>query len=639
MIASALLVFASLGTNVGAPIGDVRIYGPVADRMEKMIRNHVTATDPCYLSHPFHSRTETAYFHSEFWGKYMHAAPYFWKYTGCEKLKANIERGVRDMISTQTPDGYLGYYGEEKRLEHQTWDVWGCKYTMMGLITWYDVSGDKAALDAAAKLCDYLIAWFDPKAGHTPLHATGWVSGLASCSILEPVVWLYERTKEPRFLEFAKYVLAESAADNPDGDPKMRHSGPELLASGAKGVPVAGRSPYNGAGRHNRRKAYEMMSCYQGYLDYYEATGDEKVFRAALNSANDIITNEVNLAGSGAVREYWYYGQRKQHLSYMKNQETCVTTTWMRLLEKLLALTGDPKYADEIERSFYNAFLGALNRDGSFFATYTPLGGYRCGGQNHCFMFTNCCNANGPRGFLVFLEALLRAKEDAAIVNFYNAANASIVLPANKLKVLLDMYTLYPKEGNVKIWNRTKGENEFSLMLRIPAWSEKTVVKVNGKAIVGKPVAGTYFDLRRTWKEGDCVDIDFDMTVRPHLLDHAIAFTSGPVLLARDNRFNDGDVGEVVRYDVINANHNTPWLEGTEQATPPLKYGFKTERTLDPAMWMVWSCDLPIGSHWENPDGRRFTTVRFCDYASAGNAWSPLNYYRTWLPVEYMPWE
>ena len=81
-----------------------------------------------------------------------------------------------------------------------TWDVWGCKYTMMGLLSWYDASGDKASLDAAAKLCDYLIAWFDPKAGHTPLHATGWVSGLASCSVLEPVMWLYARTKEPRFL-------------------------------------------------------------------------------------------------------------------------------------------------------------------------------------------------------------------------------------------------------------------------------------------------------------------------------------------------------------------------------------------------------------------------------------------------------
>lgn len=634
----SLIAAGVLGANVGAQVGDVRLYGPVADRMDKMIRNHVTATDPCYLSHPFHSRTESVYFHSEFWGKYMHSAPYFWKYTDCEKLKANIERGVKDMISTQTPDGYLGYYDEKHRLGNMTWDVWGCKYTMMGLLTWYDVSGDKSALDAAAKLCDYLIDWFDPKKGHIPLHETGWVAGLASCSVLEPVVWVYERTKEPRFLEFAKYVLAESAVDNPDGDPKKRKAGPELLESGAAGVPVADRSPY-GHGRFNRRKAYEMMSCYQGYLDYYEVTGDEKVFRAALNTANDIITNELNLAGSGAVREYWYRGRALQHLPYTKYQETCVTTTWMRLAEKLLALTGDPKYADEIERSFYNAYLGALNRDCSFFSTYTPLAGYRCGGQNHCFMFTNCCNANGPRGFLVFLETLLRASGDAAVINFYNSAKMSIELPATKQRVDFDMYTLYPKDGNVKLWNRTKGEQEFSLKLRIPAWSDRTVVKVNDKAVAEAPTAGTYYELRRKWNEGDRIEIDFDMTVKPHLLDHAVAFTSGPVLLARDNRFNDGDVGEVVRYSVVNSNFATPWLEGTDRATPPIKYGFKTERVLDPDLWMSWSCDLPIGCHWENPDGKRFTTVRFCDYASAGNTWSPMNYYRTWLPVEYMPWE
>ena len=58
---SALLAVALVtGTN----IGDVRLRGPVAERMDMMIRNHVEKTDPCYLSHPFHSRTETMYFHS-----------------------------------------------------------------------------------------------------------------------------------------------------------------------------------------------------------------------------------------------------------------------------------------------------------------------------------------------------------------------------------------------------------------------------------------------------------------------------------------------------------------------------------------------------------------------------------------------
>ena len=114
---SALLAVALVtGTN----IGDVRLRGPVADRMDLMIRNHVEKTDPCYLSHPFHSRTETVYFHSEFWGKYMHAAPFFWKYTGNAALKDKIERGVRDMISTQTPDGYIGYYNQQNMHKNTT---------------------------------------------------------------------------------------------------------------------------------------------------------------------------------------------------------------------------------------------------------------------------------------------------------------------------------------------------------------------------------------------------------------------------------------------------------------------------------------------------------------------------------------
>ena len=632
---TAVALAAALTT--GAPIGDVKLHGPVGDRMDAMIRNHVAKTDPCYLSHPFHSRTEKIYFHSEFWGKYMHSAPWFWVYTGDPALKANIERGVKDMISTQTPDGYIGYYCEERRLADRTWDVWGCKYTLMGLLTWYDVSGDRKALDAAVKLGDYLRRWFDPKSGHQPLHETGWVAGLASCSVLEPVVWLYERTKELRFLDFARQILEECDVDNPTPE-KKGSMGPHLLSPALKGVPVAERGPWTD-GRDNRRKAYEMMSCYQGILDLYAATGDARCLEAARRTVDDIITNEVNLAGSGASREYWYHGRAKQHLPYTKNQETCVTTTWMRLLERMLLLSGDPRYADEIERSFYNAYLGALKSDGSFFATYTPLSGYRFAGQNHCFMFTNCCNANGPRGFLVFLEAFLRAAADAVYLNFYNSAEASVVVPDLKRKVRFDVYTLYPKDGNVRIWNRTPGTNTFALNLRIPAWSSNTVVKVNDRAVEAIPAPGTYFSLRRDWREGDCVTVDFDMSVKMHLLDHAVAFTAGPVLLARDCRFGDGDIAEVVQYSVVDANYATPWLKGSDRALPPFRPDFRVERCMDNAFWMCWSAQLPMGSHMENPDGKRLTTVRFCDYASAGNQWSPMNWYRVWLPVEYMQWE
>ena len=114
-------VFAAALT-VGAPVGDVRLHGPVGDRMDAMIRRHVTQTDPCYLAHPFHSRTERIYFHSEFWGKYMHAAPWFWRYTGSPELKANIERylesqGMQDRLAAQILDSLSEASANQKSVE------------------------------------------------------------------------------------------------------------------------------------------------------------------------------------------------------------------------------------------------------------------------------------------------------------------------------------------------------------------------------------------------------------------------------------------------------------------------------------------------------------------------------------------
>ena len=53
--------------------------------------------------------------------------------------------------------------------------------------------------------------------------------------------------------------------------------------------------------------------------------------------------------------------------------------------------------------------------------------------------------------------------------------------------------------------------------------------------------------------------------------------------------------------------------------------------------WMAFSATLPIGAHYLNPEGAFPSTVFFCDYASAGNAWTRGNSYRTWIPVECGP--
>jgi len=148
-------------------------------------------------------------------------------------------------------------------------------------------------------------------------------------------------------------------------------------------------------------------------------------------------------------------------------------------------------------------------------------------------------------------------------------------------------------------------------------------VKVNGQEQKGA-VPGAYITVEREWKLGDIVEIRFDMPVVAHKLEHNVAFTRGPVLLARDSRFGDGDFNEPFRRGIKDGQRMT---------------GFADVRTPSGDIWMAFSATLPIGSHHENPEGALPSTVFFCDYASAGNTWQRDNYYRTWFPEEYAPTE
>ncbi len=623
----AACVAAAAAASTVPPYGAVRLRGPLGARLDAMIERHVKSTDVEYITSPFMEKTERRnWWQTEFWGKYMHSAMPFWTYTHDSALRRNIDHGVERILSSQEPSGYIGNYPDELRCG-EGWDVWGMKYTMMGLMHYYDGLDPKdpkaqKAITAARRVCDYVIDQLGPngKRGYHLWESGNWC-GFASSSILEPVVWLYNRTKDKKYLDFATYLVKDMTEVKP---------GPRLLDLALKDISVADRNGYDNKAethggyvmKHNRWKAYEMMSCYQGLIEYYEATGRKDLLEAAVKTCDQIIRDEINIAGGSASSEAWFHGAKKQHLPYLHLQETCVVTTWMRFAEKLLQVTENPKYADELEKAFYNIYLASLNRNADEFAAYTPLNGYRSRGHHHCAMHTNCCNANGPRGFLAFLRALFQTDGEAAIFNLYASSSESVFLPKLNEKVSFDIYTIYPAEGSVRIVNHTVKQMPFTVKLRIPAWSAKTSIKVNGKPVEGAVKAGSYYALARTWTIGDVVEINFDMTTRAHVLNNHVAFTRGPITLARDTRFNDGDVDEVFRRRSIK--------DGQAM-------NFASVRAPSEDIWMAYSASLPIGFHTENPDGRRPQTVYFCDYASAGNLWQPSNVYRVWFPMELYP--
>jgi DUF1680 family protein len=76
----------------------------------------------------------------------------------------------------------------------------------------------------------------------------------------------------------------------------------------------------------------------------------------------------------------------------------------------------------------------------------------------------------------------------------------------------LTQRTNYPHHPTSQIEVALQTPAAFPVFLRIPAWAgPKTSVAVNGKRVITSPKPGQFARLSRNWKNGDRIEIEFDM--------------------------------------------------------------------------------------------------------------------------------
>ena len=582
------------------PASSVDLSGYLGAKCDLCIRARIASVDPDYLVEPFRHRDETRLWQTEFWGKWIQSAIAAYAYRKDPSLLDKINEGVDLLIKTQTADGYIGNYSPAASLRE--WDIWGRKYTLLGLLASFDLTGNRNALDAARKLADNLLTQVGP--GRADIVKTGNYRGMPSSSILEPMVSLYRHTGDGRYLEFARYIVSQWETA----------SGPKLVSLALAGVPVSERFPHPSSwwSWENGQKAYEMMSCYDGLLDLYRVTGETDYLKAVEAAVKNIIKDEINIAGSGSAFECWYKGSEYQAYPAYHTMETCVTMTWMKLCFNLLRLTGNPLYADQIEISVYNALLASMKFDGSTIAKYSPLSGVRHEGEEQCGMHINCCNANGPRAFMMIPSFSVLGSNDDIFVNLYSEGTFNLPLGSgNRISMVEE--TSYPVSGLVTITVNPVKQLHCSIYLRIPSWSLNTVVRLNGDTLRDiQP--GTYARISHDWRKGDKISLELDMRGRIVTSGQSQAIIRGPVVLARDSRFKDGYIGETA---VIKENNGYVDLEPASSKTSEI--------------WMAFAAPLVLGTDLEG-DSRNPRQTGFCDFASAGNTWGEDSRYIVWIP-------
>lgn len=122
--------------------------GFISEKLDLSYQNRVLTQDVGRLVSPFRNRTETSRWQSEFWGKWFTSAVLAYRYKPTPQLRKKQDSAIDGLIATQTPEGYIGNYAEDMRLE--AWDTRGRKYCMLCSLT-YDFTESNHALQAHPK--------------------------------------------------------------------------------------------------------------------------------------------------------------------------------------------------------------------------------------------------------------------------------------------------------------------------------------------------------------------------------------------------------------------------------------------------------------------------------------------------------
>jgi DUF1680 family protein len=605
-------------------MGKVQIEGYLGDKLNTCIHQGVMAANFSLYHTPFQQKTDDkGSFGGEFWGKWFTSAVLAYRYQPTKQHGDILFQAVEGLLKAQEENGRLS----SASVDFASWDIWGRKYALLGLVAYYDHVGAENALHAACRAVDAIIEVAGP--GKQKLTETGLslLEALSSCSILEPIVLIYQRSGEEKYLDFAKYLVSLWSEPNLYTDKGIRLIEDALDETD----PVNISSP----------KGYEMMSCYEGLCELYRVTGDQSYLDAVLKFAHKVREKEIMIVGSGSSGELWCDGKMRQTEMLEQPMETCVTATWTKLCFQLLRLTGDPVWAEEMEFTLYNALLGAMVPQGNWWAYFSPLIGEKVPSPMQVpLVQSSCCSVNGPRGLLIAPWWSVMTQTEGLVVNLYHQGICRTTL-ADGTEVVLKQSTTYPEQDQIRIEVQSNRASTFTLSLRIPSWSKRSCLTINGEEMACTP--GAYLHLEREWQDGDQIALSLDLRGRVITAPGSInthAIMRGPIVLTLDNRLVDEEEALTLwlHHDEIKWKHNEDWdidyvllEQSLAKPVEEVTYIELTPAETKPeGVWLAF--DVPFFVRPTHFVKHRMTKLTMCDYASAGNQFNEHNLFRVWLP-------
>ena len=439
-------------------------------------------------------------------GQYLSGLARAYAVTGSKPTQEKIHRLVRGFGETVESQGkfYVDYH-----LPAYTYDKTSC-----GLIDAHEFAQDPDALDVHWRATQAALPYLPEKAlsrveQRARPHKSVADTWDETYTLPENFFLAYQRSGNARYRDLAVRFIEED------------YFGP--LAEGENILP----------GEH----AYSHVNALSSAMQSYLMLGQEKYLRAATNGLR-MVQEQSYATGGWGPDEAFVVPERglleaslgTTHASF---ETVCGAYGHFKIARYLLRVTKDSRYGDSMERVLYNTIAGAnpIMADGTSF--YYSDYNYNAKKVHYRDKWP-CCSGTFPQLTADYGISSYFKSQDGVYVNLFLPSRVS--WSQNNTPCSLTQTTQYPFANTTQLDFTLPHPETFTVYVRIPEWAGvKSSLSVNGRRTDNELAPGKFLALQRSWKDGDRVEIEFEMPMRLEAVDaqnpNQVALMHGPIAL------------------------------------------------------------------------------------------------------------
>ena len=433
------------------------------------------------------------------------------------------------VCSAQQPDGYLNIFFTvalpEMRWKnlHEYHELYCAGHLMEAAVAHWQATGKRNFLDCMCRYADYIASVFGREPGQLRGYPGHEEIELALCK-------LADATGNKKYLDLAKYFVDERGTE------------PNYFAEEIKQLKrQAWPLDYYQAHKPVREQteavghAVRALYLYSGMADVALRTDDKSLLDACERLWNSVTKSKMFVTGGIGSNPH------DESFSYPYNlpnttayAESCAAMALVLFSERMLNLTGDSKYADVRELGLCNGAISGISLSGTEFFYANPIviadncppsSGHNMTRTRQPWFGCSCCPTSFCR-FIPQIASFAYSKSgDALRIAIPVAANGAVALDNGEFK--FEVTGGYPFDGHIVFRVLSAPETPVALEFRIPGWCRKYTASMQGELKKG------FLVLKRTWKPGDEVVLDFDMPVELVRANPLVEEDAGKVALSR----------------------------------------------------------------------------------------------------------